>query len=239
MTDLKRWSEADGAASATERRLVRAGQEHVMPADERQAVWSQIVSTLAAGGSPPLPAKAASVTSSGTLLAVKGAKIVCVLAAVSGLAAGGYRWSKGSPRFAGTAPAQASAPAQALPTTSVFAETTRAVESPLARTETPDPLPATQTAVTSHASQLRDESLAVMAARQALRSNDAGKALRLLEQAQQRFKKGALTEEREALTIEALAKSGQSARASVLAKAFLAHYPRSPHAADVQRFVAN
>jgi outer membrane protein assembly factor BamD (BamD/ComL family) len=87
-------------------------------------------------------------------------------------------------------------------------------------------------------SQLKEESQAVMAARQALRSNDAGRALHLLEQAQVRFKRGALTEEREALTIEALAKTGQSAQASARAQAFLAQYPRSPHAADVQRFIA-
>jgi hypothetical protein len=104
--------------------------------------------------------------------------------------------------------------------------------------ETSAPHAATvQPLAVSRASQLREESLAVMAARQALRANDPLKALRLLEQAQQRFRKGALTEEREALSIEALAKAGQSARASTRAQAFLTHYPRSPHAADIQRFV--
>ena len=77
-----------------------------------------------------------------------------------------------------------------------------------------------------------------MAARQALRANDAGKALHLLTQAQQRFRNGALVEEREALSIEAMARTGQSARASARAQAFVKRHPRSPHAADVQRFIA-
>jgi len=83
---------------------------------------------------------------------------------------------------------------------------------------------------------LREESLAVMAARQVLRTNDTKGALRLLEQAQRRFGKGGLAEEREALTIEALARSGQTARASMRAAAFLRNHPRSPHATDVQQF---
>jgi hypothetical protein len=44
-----------------------------------------------------------------------------------------------------------------------------------------------------------------------------------------------LGQEREALTIEALAKSGQSALARRRAEAFLRVHPSSPYVADVRR----
>jgi hypothetical protein len=86
-------------------------------------------------------------------------------------------------------------------------------------------------------SQLREESLAVLEVRQTLRTGDAGSALKLLEQARARFPRGALGQEREALTIEALAQSGARAAAERRAALFLRAYPKSPYAADVQRYL--
>lgn len=94
------------------------------------------------------------------------------------------------------------------------------------------------TSASAAVSQLKEESQAVLAARRALRAGDAATGLRILEKAQQRFGVGALSEEREALWIEALARSGDAARASKRAKAFLSSHPRSPHTADVQRYVS-
>jgi len=94
--------------------------------------------------------------------------------------------------------------------------------------------PASSHDVASRETTLRDESLAVLEARRTLRSGDAAQALRLLDQARQRFPKGALGQEREALTIEALAKSGNAASAKRRAQAFLHAYPKSPYAADLQ-----
>jgi outer membrane protein assembly factor BamD (BamD/ComL family) len=87
-------------------------------------------------------------------------------------------------------------------------------------------------------SRLREESVAVVEIRGALRGGDPLGALRLLDQARSRFPDGALTQEREALAIEALAKSGQRAAASQRAAAFLRAFPRSPHAADVKLYVS-
>ena len=75
----------------------------------------------------------------------------------------------------------------------------------------------------------------MLAARSALRSGDAARSLSHLEQARARFPHGALGQEREALTIEALAKSGQSAAARRLADAFLRLHPHSPYVVDVRR----
>ena len=91
----------------------------------------------------------------------------------------------------------------------------------------------------SRASRLAEESRMVLEARNALRSGDPGAALRLLEAARIAFPDGGLVQEREALTIEALARSGQREVASRRAEAFLRDYPKSPHAADVRRSIVN
>ena len=93
-------------------------------------------------------------------------------------------------------------------------------------------------AISSAESQLGEESLAVLTIRQALRSGNHGLALQLLEQARGRFPRGTLGQEREALMIEALAQSGARAAAEKRAVAFLRAYPKSPYAADVQRYTA-
>jgi outer membrane protein assembly factor BamD (BamD/ComL family) len=77
----------------------------------------------------------------------------------------------------------------------------------------------------------------VLEARNLLRSGDPAGALRLLDGARTAFPDGALTQEREALNIEAIARSGQSDLASRRAEAFLRDYPKSPHASDVKRYV--
>lgn len=86
------------------------------------------------------------------------------------------------------------------------------------------------------ASRLREESLAVLAARRTLRSGDASGALRLLEAARRDFPRGMLGQEREALTIEALARSGAREVAQKRADTFLSNYPKSPYASDVRAF---
>jgi hypothetical protein len=99
------------------------------------------------------------------------------------------------------------------------------------------PPPPSSEPLPSPESRLSDEAHAVLAARAALRSGNPGAALRELSAASALFPGGALVQEREALTIEALARSGQSGAASARAQAFLRRFPRSPHADDVRRFI--
>jgi hypothetical protein len=82
----------------------------------------------------------------------------------------------------------------------------------------------------------REESRLVAAARDALRSGNAGRALSLLDQARRQFPRGTLAQEREALGIEALAASGQRAAAAERARRFLSAHPSSMHAARVRSF---
>jgi hypothetical protein len=86
-------------------------------------------------------------------------------------------------------------------------------------------------------SDARDESHLVGVARDELRSGRATEALRLLQQAQARFPGGILTQEREALSIEALVQSGQRSVAADRARAFLREHPESPHAGRVRAIV--
>ena len=231
MTDPQRWPDAGDDSTELEQQLVRSGQNLGMPAEQKSAVWSQIASILPPVG--PLPSPASATTSSASIV-----KALCVVGALSGLVGGGYLLAtkRNEPNATNHVPAATSAKvgtAAAAPAPSLeVAASAAQLEMPSATAST-TPLPPP-----SHVSQLREESQALIAARQALRASDSAGALRLLEQAQQRFKHGAMAEEREALIIEALAKSGNRARAAARARAFLNHYPRSPHAADVQRYAA-
>jgi hypothetical protein len=84
--------------------------------------------------------------------------------------------------------------------------------------------------------RLLEESRRLTEARDALRRGDASGALSRLEELQRAVPGGILGQEREALAIEALARSGRSAEAQVRARAFLQAYPQSPHATRVEAF---
>jgi outer membrane protein assembly factor BamD (BamD/ComL family) len=77
--------------------------------------------------------------------------------------------------------------------------------------------------------------MAVLEARSALRSGNAARSLQLLQEMNVRFPRGALGQEREALSIEALAQAGQTATAKRRAAAFLRVHPQSPYTVDVRR----
>ena len=83
-------------------------------------------------------------------------------------------------------------------------------------------------------SRLREESQRLGEARDALRHGDAQGALARLDELRRRFPGGMLAQEREALAIEALARSGQGGEARSRAEAFKKAYPASPHAARVE-----
>jgi len=88
------------------------------------------------------------------------------------------------------------------------------------------------------ASRLREESAAVLAIRETLLTGNAVEALRMLERARSEFPSGALRQEREALTVRALAESHQNEAARRRGEAFLRAFPRSPYAADVRALLA-
>jgi hypothetical protein len=114
-----------------------------------------------------------------------------------------------------------------------------AAASPSAEPAAPSELnasPAAPLTPDERASQLREESRLLSEARDALRRGDAAGSFRRLEEARTRFGGGLLGQEREALTIEALYRSGQRSAASARAEAFLRAYPLSPLSTRVQAF---
>jgi hypothetical protein len=93
----------------------------------------------------------------------------------------------------------------------------------------PDPGQARET-------QLREESRALQAVRDALRRGDGAGALATLEATRARYPASVLGQEREALTIQALARAGQRNAARSRAREFLQKFPTSPHAESLARF---
>jgi hypothetical protein len=264
--DPKRWREIGSESTAFERALVEAARCSEPPAGASAAVWSGLVARAGSGGSSSSPEGGSSAAPSATGLGgdVAGAlgnkakaaslltKLVVtaataavgaavVLAAVRGrptLATDPLEWN-----FTGAnqvpsilASPHVGAVPRAIPETEALRDgalPSRTVPSPAASSDR-DTAPAGPTVESSH---LSEESLALLAARNLLRGGDARGALAKLDDLRGRFPNGRLAEEREALTIEALANAGQIARASDLAAAFVDAHSLSPLADRIRRFV--
>jgi hypothetical protein len=233
MTDPKRWSEG-GEASELERELMLAGQAPKLPDSERRALWASIALSLPVA-TPPAPTTPAAPLVAGASLAGYVTKSLVFLAAVAGLGVGvSHFWPRESTAPKAT-PLVVLAHAPLAPAPSASAESSPSASPIIASSASSTPLEPKRA---TSASQLREESLAVLEARAALRAGDAARSLGLLEQARARFPHGALGQEREALTIEALAKTGQAATARRRAEAFLRAHPQSPYLADLRRVAA-
>jgi hypothetical protein len=85
-------------------------------------------------------------------------------------------------------------------------------------------------------STLAEEGKLLAKARQLAQSGHAREALELLQASAQRFPRSVLSQEREVLTIEALAASGNLPSAKQRAQRFLQRYPTSPYLERLQRF---
>jgi hypothetical protein len=85
--------------------------------------------------------------------------------------------------------------------------------------------------------QLEGEARALRMARSQLRSGQLAGAFATLEASRRQFSAPELDQEREALLIELLYRSGQIAVARDRAKAFSSRYPESPHAGHVRQFM--
>jgi hypothetical protein len=88
-------------------------------------------------------------------------------------------------------------------------------------------------------SQLEAETRALRRARDELRAGKLVDAFATLEASRRQFSAPELYQEREALMIELLHRSGQVATAEQRAGAFLDRFPDSPHAQQIRRFAAH
>jgi hypothetical protein len=149
--------------------------------------------------------------------ALAGAKIAVLVLA----AAGGTAWWLGRPVPATVV----SPPPPAAPVT---------VPPP-----TPSPAVAPPRPVAARAAPVETEIALLLRARRALAAGDAARALAVLERHRRRWPAGELLQEREVLTIQALAAVGSQAEARRRADAFLARFPSSTLAATVRQLRQN
>jgi hypothetical protein len=234
MSDPKPWLDDAGADELT-RELLTAGQVK-LPEAERRALWASIALSVPAALTASAAA-AATTQAARRGLAAYLTKGAVFLAAVGGLTFGAAKLlSRAEPSVAErplsvvtAAPHEAAVAPAASATVALPVPTSEPASTAPASEPRPRPTPA---------SQLREESQAVLEARAALRAGHTAQCLRLLAQARERFPRGALAQEREALAIEALAQSGQSSAARRRADSFLQKYPQSPYSTDVRRFSA-
>ena len=259
MSDPLRLLEDASELSDEERRLLLAGRAMAPPAALSSGLWAGLSAKLphsaanaagAQGGGAAQGGLASGAAAQGSGLGLLIVKAVLVLGALTALGVGGRAWwrahaAENVPRAVEPALEQAPRPTVSeLPSPSALKLPTEpplpSVSPPNLATHAPSSVhaPKSSTPAPSASSDAREESRLVAAARDALHSGDSAGALNLLEQARQRFGTGVLGQEREALLIEALAKSGQGAAARAHGQAFLKSYANSPYVARVQQIVA-
>src|SRR6185436_8209374 len=97
------------------------------------------------------------------------------------------------------------------------------------------PLPASEAAASS---RLSEEAALLRRARAEMQAGKRAEAFATLEASREKFSAPELFQEREALLIELLYRSGQHASAAEKAARFLARFPTSPHASKVRGFAS-
>jgi hypothetical protein len=181
-------------------------------------------------GAPPPAAAAGSAATPAWL-----GKVALGVAAVA--LAGALLFTRG-----GSAPTPATAPVKApaveMPTPRVEPSPVAAVApeaaaaiSPLPPVEaTPQPH-AVRSDASASAGDLTEQIRLIEAARAGVSAHDAKAALGALDSYAQKFPRGSFGQEATVLRIRALDQAGDGARATALAKSFIARFPNSPHVA--------
>jgi hypothetical protein len=239
--------------SADERELIVAARADGMSPEDRARVWTAVAAGCVAGGATVVGVAAgAKAGMLATVTSWKGAAVLLLLGAGS-LAT--YELTQSAPQPSDSvvapraprltveppaSPVHAVSPAPepkppAVPALPRPAAVVRPSRPPVTGTGKDSARPAEGPRATD-SSRLAEESRLVIEARRALHAGDFATTLRLLESAASTFPNGALGQEREALAIQALARSGRREAAAQRAAAFLASYPESPHAADLKAF---
>lgn len=183
------------------------------------SVGTSVGTSTATSGAAAGSAAAGAAKTAALLTGIKGAVL-----ALGGLAsAGAIGWALWPE------PAAQTDPTVHAPSAQVVAEREAAPKEEAA--------PATLTPPQDSPNPLKAELALVKAVRRALAESRPKQALSLLQGAQSRFRSGALIQEREALTVIALFKSGQRQPARKQARRFLAKHPDSPLSPRIRRML--
>jgi hypothetical protein len=186
----------------------------------------------ASPASPSLPPAAGAVGKSAT------AAKVALGVAVAALA-GAFAFSRSSePAPAPAKPivvTEAPAPAAAPPPAAPAPAPAEPAVSPLPPVEQqPAPAPRSAKSDGSAADDLSEQIRLIEAARAGVAAHDAKGALSALDSYSAKFPRGSFGQEATVLRIRALDQSGDSARATAMAKSFVARFPNSPHVARLK-----
>jgi hypothetical protein len=217
---------AEGDSPNTEQLAALAGQlAAVVPAAVGASVATTATKSLAAKAAVATPILAKSA-------AVKGIATVAVLMAVGGgavVTAKLSREPKSIPAAVQAPPDDhlAAAPREPAPDPQVVDPGPQNL-TPSARPATRAPEAPSRPALSDHDRSLAETRLLEQAA-DALRRGDASHALRLTAEHASEYPRGALTEERERIAIEALARSGQLGAARARARRFRTRFPGSTY----------
>ena len=243
MTDPTRWIDNPEDAPRQAADMLREARANGMPDATEREIWQRLAALGPPPGAPPAPSAPSGTggAASGSW-AGAGAKLLLggsgVLAALGLGAVGIASWTvpAAPPPEPNAASAFVAASAPAKPPTAASTREPARPPEGAAASGAKDVVKVGRSSRTpaSTTSQLEEESRALLAVRRALRGGDPSTALRLLQQLRARFPQGVLAQEREALTIEALSRSGQQGLATQRATEFVARYPESPYAAEVR-----
>jgi hypothetical protein len=237
MTDQDPWSPV-GDLTDFERDLLEAAMRDRMPVEVKQRMAQALQASLSAGGAPTSVTAGASTGTAGTWLFSKATTI----GLASALAVGGVvGWQITRDAHRPDVSEVAQQPRTSLqPTAAELDPATRPPNAPGPATRAPGAaLGAELEAKATVDVQLREEIALLDATRQALKQATPRAALDLLARHESRFPHATLAPEADALRIEALEQTGDSAAARKLARRFLTLYPDSPLAARVERMLAS
>jgi hypothetical protein len=263
MSDLSRWADGGGGASAFERDVLRAAENPSPPRGTEQQVWAALVAAMGPACAAAAAAQTASSQATGSAAAKTAAVTVAGKAAVTVAAKAIVIGTLGAATVGGAAylvqrAAQTRAPVAVAARRAVDV---RAPDSPVATAPAIAPTAATVPGVAPEraadapraapaqkpaaappiaepapsAPGLEQEARMLADVRARLRRGDTSGAAAALDTLRASFPSGMLAQEREAVAIEILVTSGNAAEADRRARAFLAAFPDSPHAAKVRR----
>jgi hypothetical protein len=258
VSDPERWSDHTSGLTAAELRALAAGRRGPeVPAVAERVVWKALAATLAASSAA---AGTGAVTTGLTAAAL--AKPLALGMLLGAVVAGGAtvyertqhpspeasaRATAGAPLTLPSAIPKLETPAPARPSDASPAKGRGAtLEHDFGSARVPSVGSAREMAIPRGSGQasfptdasdvnVSAESRRLVAARALLRAGRPSEALRALAAVRSDFPAGALAQEREALTIEALLASGQREVARARAAAFFTQYPESPHAETLRK----
>jgi hypothetical protein len=244
-SDPERLLNSAGGRAELEHALLQSMRALPVPPGAKTLVWEALGVQVVGTSAVAVSSSWASALWRGalkTLAASKAAVAVPVVMASLGVGAAGaagalhyhYARSTAAPLASLSVPPAPSA--QAVSTLATNPEPDNAESTSVEDSELLAPEAPTRAAASfPQRDHLREESALLARARAQLRGGDARAAQLSLSRMQTKFPKGALSQEREVLVIEALAARGHAAAAERNARTFIAEHPESPHAVQLLR----